>query len=106
MANGNRKSNLVVFWIYLILAVIFFFSISNMSNSGVRQIEYSQLINLLEDGQVQRMTIESGGNITLTTNEGVQIKSYAPPLVADKQYINQLAQNNIEIIYIKSLASN
>ncbi|MGM0641247.1 MAG: ATP-dependent zinc metalloprotease FtsH [Thermotogota bacterium] len=106
MANGKRKSNLGVFWIYLILAVIFFFSISNMSNSGVRQIEYSQLINLLEDGQVQRMTIESGGNITLTTNEGVQIKSYAPPLVADKQYINQLAQNNIEIIYIKSLASN
>jgi cell division protease FtsH len=106
MANGNRKSNFGVFWIYLILAVIFFFSISNMNNSGTRQIDYSQLINLVEDGQIQRMTIESGGNITLTTNEGVRIQSYAPPLVVDKQYINQLAQSGIEIIYIESLASS
>jgi cell division protease FtsH len=106
MANGNRKSNLGVFWIYLILAVIFFFSISNMNNSGTRQIDYSQLINLVEDGQIQRMTIESGGNITLTTNEGVRIQSYAPPLVVDKQYINQLAQSGIEVIYIESLASS
>jgi cell division protease FtsH len=106
MANGKRTSNLGVFWIYLILAVIFFFSISQMNTTGPRQIDYSQLINLIEDGQIQRMTIESGGNITLTTTEGVQIKSYAPPLVVDKQYINQIAQNGVEIIYIKSLASN
>jgi cell division protease FtsH len=77
-----------------------------MNNSGTRQIDYSQLINLVEDGQIQRMTIESGGNITLTTNEGVRIQSYAPPLVVDKQYINQLAQSGIEIIYIESLASS
>jgi cell division protease FtsH len=106
MANGKRTSNIGVFWIYLILAVIFFFSISQMNTTGPRQIDYSQLINLIEDGQIQRMTIESGGNITLTTTEGVQIKSYAPPLVVDKQYINQIAQNGVEIIYIKSLASN
>lgn len=106
MANGNRKSNLGIFWIYLILAVIFFFSISNMNYTGTKQIDYSQLINLLEDGLIKKMTIESGGNITLTTTQGEQMQSYAPPFVVDKQYINQLAQNGIEIIYIESLASS
>lgn len=106
MANGNKKPNFGVFWIYLILAIIFFFSISNLSNSGTRQIDYSQLINLLENNQVQKMTIESGGNITLQTKDGVQIQTYAPPFVVNKDYINQLAQNNVEIIYIKSLSSN
>jgi cell division protease FtsH len=106
MSKKVRKINLGPLIIYLLLAILIFTSISRLNSSDAMEISYTELVNMLDKGQIISVEITDSGNVTAKAANGTLYQTYAPTLVVDETYTRSLVKDGIRIKYIESSGSS
>jgi cell division protease FtsH len=106
MSKKVRKINLGPLIIYLLLVILIFTSISRLNTSDAMEISYTELVNMLDKGQIISVEITDAGNVTAKAANGSLYKTYAPTLVFDETYTRSLVKDGIRIKYIESSGSS
>ena len=74
-----------------------------MNTQDVTKIEYSELVQMVENNEILSIEIDDSGYIKAKSKDGIFYKTYAPSLLVDQQYVYGLANQGIEIKYVKVL---
>ncbi|PNR98870.1 cell division protein FtsH [Petrotoga mexicana DSM 14811] len=98
-----RPSNII--WVYIIFAVIFIGALISLNWENNPMISYSEMLSLINNGQVESIKINQNGNVEILGKDGTTYESFSPALVNDKQYVNSLIQKGIKIEYVESIGS-
>ena len=106
MSRNVRKINLGPLIIYLLLAILIFTSISRLNSSNTMEITYTELVNMLDKGQIISLEIADSGNVTAKAANGTLYTAYAPTLVVDEAYTRSLVKDGVRIQYIESSGSS
>lgn len=106
MSKKNQRINLGPLIIYLLLAILIFTSISRLSNSNIMEITYTELVTMLDKGQIISLEIADSGNVIAKAANGTSYKAYAPTLVLDETYTRALVKDGIRIKYVESSGSS
>lgn len=89
----NTFSKNLTLWLVISLMMILLFQIFKKETSPTGQISYSQFLNMVEQGDVSKVTIQ-GDNVSFATNQGQSFKTFAPK---DLELIQILRTRGIEI---------
>ncbi|WP_121514589.1 MULTISPECIES: ATP-dependent zinc metalloprotease FtsH [unclassified Petrotoga] len=98
-----KFSNII--WVYIIFAIIFIGALISLNWENNPIISYSEMLSLINDGQVESMKINQNGNVEILSKDGTTYESFSPALVIDKQYVNSLIQKGIKVEYVESVGS-
>ncbi len=92
----NEISKNLILW--LVIGVILMSVFSNFAPSSKKssEIEYSQFLNQVSQGQIASVTIE-GRSITAMTKDGRYLTTYSPE-TDNQAMIGDLLRNNVEIV--------
>ncbi|MGB4435368.1 MAG: ATP-dependent zinc metalloprotease FtsH [Defluviitoga tunisiensis] len=104
----QRKNNVFgLFIMYTIIALFIYLGISSLLNTqDVTKIEYSELVQMVENNEILSIEIDDSGYIRAKSKDGIFYKTYAPSLLVDQQYVYGLANQGIEIKYVKSFGNS
>ncbi len=92
---------------YTIIALFIYLGISSLLNTqDVTKIEYSELVQMVENNEILSIEIDDSGYIRAKSKDGIFYKTYAPSLLVDQQYVYGLANQGIEIKYVKSFGNS
>ena len=89
----NTFSKNLTLWLVISLMMILLFQIFKKETRTTNQLSYSQFLNMVEQGDVSKVTIQ-GDNISFATNQGQSFKTFAPK---DLELIKILRTRGIEI---------
>ncbi len=106
MSKKVRRINIGPLIIYLLLAILIFTSISRMNSTDAQEISYTELVNMLDKGQIISLEIDDSGHVTAKAGNGTLFKTYAPTMVVDEAYTRSLVKDGIRIKYNQSSGSS
>jgi len=106
MSRKVRRINIGPLIIYLLLAILIFTSLSRMNSSNAQEISYTELVNMLDKGQIISLEINDSGHVTAKAGNGNLFKAYAPTMVVDESYTRSLVKDGIRITYVQSSGSS
>jgi cell division protease FtsH len=89
----NTFSKNLTLWLVISLMMVLLFQIFKKETRSTSELSYSQFLNMVEQGDVSRVTIQ-GDRISFATNQGQSFKSFAPK---DLELIKILRTRGIEI---------
>ncbi len=89
----NTFSKNLTLWLVISLMMILLFQIFKKETRPTGQLSYSQFLNMVEQGDVSKVTIQ-GDKISFATNQGQSFKTFAPK---DLELIKILRTRGIEI---------
>ena len=98
----NSTTRSLLFWMALVVVVVLIINISNEFGAGESPAAFSQFIQWMETGQVDKVEL-TGNQVAGTLSSGEQFRTYAPP-----QYeglANKLLDNNVEVDAKEAAAS-
>ena len=98
----NSTTRSLLFWMALVVVVVLIINISNEFGAGESPAAFSQFIQWMETGQVDKVEL-TGNEVAGTLSSGEQFRTYAPP-----QYeglANKLIDNNVEVDAKEAAAS-
>jgi len=72
-----KKSQTITFWIVLLLIVVVMFQMSRMTNQKVQEISYSDFLEMVKRGEVQKAGFDEK-NVTITSITGQSLSTYLP----------------------------
>jgi len=105
--NPNRRGSLFgPLFIYFILAMLIFMSISQLNTSNVTEISYTDLVNLINQDTIISLQIDTSGLIQAKAKNGQLFQVYAPTLLTDQAYVRALANDGIKVEYIKNTGAS
>ncbi|MDN5341742.1 MULTISPECIES: ATP-dependent zinc metalloprotease FtsH [Oceanotoga] len=104
--NNNNPKMFNILWVYIILILIFFFAINSLTKSPIQELDYSQLIRMINNNQIVKLNIENTGIVKAETKEGLKYDIFAPTMLYDKEYVMAMANTGIEVTYTKSITSS
>ena len=84
----------LLFWMALVVVGVLIWNFSTNFQAGDRAEIFSEFIALVDQGQIDEVTI-MGNEISGTTRDGVQFRTYAPP-----QYeglVNTLLERGVRV---------
>ncbi|WP_263656783.1 ATP-dependent zinc metalloprotease FtsH [Marinobacter halotolerans] len=91
----NDMAKNLVLW--LIIAAVLLMVFQNFTpTTNAQQVNYSQFVQMVQDGQVSRVTID-GLEIQGTRGDGSQFQTVRPQ-VSDNKLMDDLLANNVEVI--------
>jgi len=104
----QKKSNVFgLLIIYILIALFIYLGISSLLNTkDVTKIEYSELVQMIEKGEILSIEIDDSGYVRAKSKEGIFYKTYAPNLLSDQQYVYGLASQGIQVQYVKSFGNS
>ncbi len=85
----------LVLWLIIAAVLLMVFQNFTPTTSG-QQVNYSQFVEMVQDGQVRQVTID-GLEIQGTRGDGSQFQTVRPQ-VADNKLMDDLLANNVEVI--------
>jgi len=85
----------LVLWLIIAAVLLMVFQNFTPTTSG-QQVNYSQFVEMVQDGQVNRVTID-GLEIQGTRSDGSQFQTVRPQ-VSDNKLMDDLLANNVEVI--------
>jgi len=85
----------LVLWLIIAAVLLMVFQNFTPTTSG-QQVNYSQFVEMVQDGQVNRVTID-GLEIQGTRSDGSQFQTLRPQ-VSDNKLMDDLLANNVEVI--------
>jgi cell division protease FtsH len=85
----------LVLWLIIAAVLLMVFQNFTPTTSG-QQVNYSQFVQMVQEGQVNRVTID-GLEIQGTRGDGSQFQTVRPQ-VADNKLMDDLLANNVEVI--------
>lgn len=85
----------LVLWLIIAAVLLMVFQNFTPTTSG-QQVNYSQFVEMVQDGQVNRVTID-GLEIQGTRGDGSQFQTVRPQ-VSDNKLMDDLLANNVEVI--------
>ncbi len=101
--NQNRRGSLIgPLFIYFILAMLIFMSISQLNTSNITEISYTDLVNLINQDTIISLQIDTSGLIQAKAKNGQLFQVYAPTLLMDQAYVRALANDGIKVEYIQN----
>ncbi|MGM0641017.1 MAG: ATP-dependent zinc metalloprotease FtsH [Thermotogota bacterium] len=106
MSKKVRRINIGPLIIYFLLAILIFTSISRMNGTDAQEISYTELVNMLDKGQIISLEIDDSGHVTAKAGNGTLFKTYAPTMVVDEAYTRSLVKEGIRIKYNQSSGSS
>jgi len=77
-----------------------------LNTKDVTKIEYSELVQMIEKGEILSIEIDDSGYVRAKSKEGIFYKTYAPNLLSDQQYVYGLASQGIQVQYVKSFGNS
>jgi cell division protease FtsH len=89
----NTFTKNLTLWLVISLMMILLFQIFKRETRPTGQLSYSQFLNMVEQGDVSRVTIQ-GDKISFSSNQGQSFKTFAPK---DLELIKILRMRGIEI---------
>jgi len=92
--------------IYFFLALLIFISISQLNRTNVLEINYTDLMNLINNDFIISIQIDVSGLVQVKAKNGQLFQCYAPTLVFDQTFVRALANDGIKIEYTKSSAGS
>ncbi|MGY4687379.1 cell division protein FtsH [Petrotoga mexicana DSM 14811] len=105
--NPNRRGSLFgPLFIYFILAMLIFMSISQLNTSNITEISYTDLVNLINQDTIISLQIDTSGLIQAKAKNGQLFQVYAPTLLMDQAYVRALANDGIKIEYIQNTGAS
>ncbi|POZ88942.1 MULTISPECIES: ATP-dependent zinc metalloprotease FtsH [Petrotoga] len=105
--NQNRRGSLIgPLFIYFILAMLIFMSISQLNTSNITEISYTDLVNLINQDTIISLQIDTSGLIRAKAKNGQLFQVYAPTLLMDQAYVRALANDGIKVEYIKNTGAS
>ncbi|MFA6842180.1 MAG: ATP-dependent zinc metalloprotease FtsH [Defluviitoga tunisiensis] len=104
----QRKNNVLgLLMMYIIIALFIYLGISSLLNTqDVTKVEYSELVQMIEKKEILSIEIDDSGYIRAKSKEGIFYKTYAPNLLIDQQYVYGLANQGIEVKYVRSFGNS
>jgi len=106
----NKRNQPRVFWlllIYITIGILIYVGVSSLiGTQDITKIEYSELVQMLEDKKIVSLEIEDSGYARARDQRGLYYETYAPNLLSDQQYVYGLANQGIEIKYVRSLENS
>ncbi|HKK56927.1 ATP-dependent zinc metalloprotease FtsH [Marinobacter sp.] len=91
----NDMAKNLVLWLIIAAVLLMVFQNFTPTTSG-QQVNYSQFVEMVQDGQVNRVTID-GLEIQGTRSDGSQFQTVRPQ-VSDNKLMDDLLANNVEVI--------
>ncbi|KEF30595.1 Cell division protein FtsH [Marinobacter nitratireducens] len=91
----NDMAKNLVLWLIIAAVLLMVFQNFSPTTSG-QQVNYSQFVEMVQQGQVNRVTID-GLEIQGTRGDGSQFQTIRPQ-VADNKLMDDLLANNVEVI--------
>ena len=90
---GNARN--IAFWLVLFLLILALFNLFSGSNSTMqsRSVPYSEFVAAVEDGSVNRVTLD-GENVRYTGNNGTEYTTIKP---SDAQITQQLIDQGVPV---------
>jgi len=85
----------LVLWLVIAAVLLMVFQNFSPTTSG-QQVNYSQFVQMVQQGQVSRVTID-GLEIQGTRTDGVQFQTIRPQVI-DTKLMDDLLANNVEVI--------
>ncbi|RAO99378.1 cell division protein FtsH [Petrotoga sp. 9PW.55.5.1] len=101
--NSSRNGSLMgPLFIYFILAMLIFMSISQLNTTSVTEISYTNLVNLINQNQIISLQLDTSGLINAKAKNGQIFQSYAPTLLYDQAYLRALANDGVKVEYVRN----
>ncbi|WP_372987801.1 ATP-dependent zinc metalloprotease FtsH [Marinobacter sp.] len=91
----NDMAKNLVLWLIIAAVLLMVFQNFSPTTTG-QQVNYSQFVEMVQQGQVQRVTID-GLEIQGTRGDGSQFETIRPQ-VSDNKLMDDLLANNVEVI--------
>ena len=82
--------------LWLIIAAVLLMVFQNFSPTTGQQVNYSQFVEMVQEGQVRQVTID-GLQVQGTRGDGSQFQTIRPQ-VSDNKLMDDLLANNVEVI--------
>ncbi|PNR97157.1 ATP-dependent zinc metalloprotease FtsH [Petrotoga sp. 9PWA.NaAc.5.4] len=108
MANNSRRTGPLLgpIFIYFILTLLIFMSISQLNTSNIIEITYTDLVNLINQDTIISIQIDTSGIVQAKAKNGQIFRVYAPTLLFDQVFVRALANDGIKVEYTKNTGSS
>ncbi|MCD6176836.1 MAG: ATP-dependent zinc metalloprotease FtsH [Candidatus Cloacimonetes bacterium] len=89
-----KRSQTITFWVVLVLLVVIMFQMSKMSNNKVMEITYTDFLEMVKRGEVQKVGFDEK-NVTIVSMAGEKLSTYLP--FRDPDLVKQLTNAGIQV---------
>jgi len=90
-----NKSQVITFWIVLILLVVVMFQMSKMNNKNIQEISYSDFLEMVKRNEVQKVGFNEK-IVTITSMSGQNLSTYLPP-IPDPNLLQNLIDAGVQV---------
>lgn len=107
MQKNSRVRIFGLLIIYIIIGLFIYFGISSLVvNQNVMEIQYSGLLQKIENKEIISLEIDDSGYVRAEDINGLFYKAYAPNLLTDQQFVYGLASQGVKINYVTSIGNS